>query len=497
MTVARRALRSAIWMFAESWIGLIWGFVSLAILARILGPDVFGVLAIAGIVLGVGGIFLGDTLTQGIRQFENLENGHCNAAFWLNLFLGTLFTLIISFLAAPIAVFFDLPVLAQLLPILAIIALIGTLGDVSEALLEREFEHNKVISIEAAFGFPSSVLTIGLALSGFGVWSFVISSGIATVLTTIALFWKTDWRPSFEVNRSHYGDTVRFARDTGLLVVLDEVESALPRFAIGYFLGERALGLYSMAMKLAGQLSGLIMGPLSELAMVVVARLQTDPEQLRNTLSRVFNATTFVMYPAMLGACFLAPIAAPFILGNKWSGVELPLIIALLVGFRHATGDFNISILRGLGDTKTPLYILSIGVVILAFLLPFGLQFGLAGVMAIVALRIFATWPLSAWFVQRRSGYPMRDQFTIGWRSLICALIMALSLAVLTWAGVWSAWSALEQMAFVAVIGSTVYLSLYAILWPNRLRVGLAQLRLMLEDSSDEAPIEVRHVAAN
>lgn len=497
MLVARRAIRSAIWMFAESWFGLIWGFVSLAILARVLGPDVFGVLAIAGIVLGVGGIFLGDTLTQGICQFEDLEPGHTNAAFWLNLSLGILFVFIVCAFAAPIASFFDVPVLIQLLPAMAIISLFGTLSDVPEALLERDLEHNKIIVIDTVIGFPASVLTILLAINGYGVWSFVISSGIATVLKTIALFWKTDWRPSLEVKRQHWSDIIGFARDTGLLVILNEIESALPRFAIGYFLGERALGLYSMAMNLAGQLSGLIMGPLSELAMVVVARLQTQSEQLRRMLHQVFNVTTFVMYPAMLGACILVPIAAPFILGDKWGGVELPLIIAILIGLRHATGDFNISILRGLGDTKTPLGILSIGVALLASLLPFGIQFGLAGVMAVVAIRIFATWPLSAWFVERRSGYPMRDQFIIGWRSLTCAAIMSASLALTTLFGFFATWPVLGQLVGLTVIGSTVYLFLYAMLWPNRLHDGFTQLRLAFQESSDEALQESRTLATS
>lgn len=495
MSVARRALRSAIWMFAESWIGLIWGFVSLAILARVLGPEVFGVMAIAGIFLGIGGIFLGDTLTQGLCQFEKLEKGHCNAAFWLNLSLGTLFVLVLCAIAAPLAAFFDVPVLAQLLPAMAIISWLGSLSDVPEAILERELEHCKIIMIDTAISFPCSILTILLAINGYGVWSFVISSGLATALITIALFWKTNWRPSFEVNQETLSDIFAFARDTGLLVILDQIESALPRLAIGYFLGERALGLYSMAMNLAGQLSGLIMGPLSELAMVVVARLQTQTEQLQKMLSQVFNLTTFIMYPAMLGACFVAPVAAPIVLGEKWSGVEIPLVIALLVGLRHATGDFNISILRGLGDTKTPLYSLGIGILILAALLPVGLQFGLAGVMAVVAIRIFATWPLSAWFVEKRSDYPMRTQFTIGWRALVSAMLMTLTLFAFTSSQLAANWPPIGQIACLVALGSTVYSSLYAMVWPNRLRAGLTQLRSAFQDTSDQSLLEARTMA--
>ena len=498
MTVIRKATRSLIWLFAETWLTLVWGIIQMAIMARLLGPDVFGLLALAGACLGVGSIFLSDALTEGLQQFDELRDGHSNAAFWLNTCLSISFVILICLLAGPLAALFKTPIIAQVLPVMAVIGLIGMLSDVPEALLERDLEHQKLVILDNVIGVPTSLLTIGLALYGFGIWSIVLGGAVATLASTIALFWVTKWRPGLSFSRQDWRDVTQFARDTIALKCLAYADDALPRFTIMYFLGERALGLYSIALNLAGQFSGLLMGPLSEVAMAVVARLQNDLAQVKKTLSDVYALTTFIMYPAVIGAALLAPLVTPLLLGPQWSGIEVPLIIALLIGLRHATGDFNIAILRGLGDTRSPLISLAVGIVIFAVFIPFALPFGLIGLISLVAIRVFATWPLTAWFVKRRCGYPVILQFTIGWRSLAAALIMAacvIAVMQTAWLTAWPVWA---QLIAFTTLGIAIYSSLYVTLWPKRLRGGLSQLVEAIrgdEDPDDDAKLELSPAA--
>ena len=491
MSIAQRATRSVLWMFAESWLGLAWGAFSLAILANILGPEVFGTLAIAHMVLGVGGIFLGSALTAALRQFEELKPGHSNAAFWISMGMCAAFTLIVVLIAEPLALAFDMPILAQLVPVIALTSLIGQLAEVPEALLERELEHKKLVILDNVIGLPCSVLGIVLAVMGFGVWSLVWSGVLTTVAATVAVFWVTKWSPSFAMSREDVKDILTFGRDTVFLRVLGFFDDFLPKLFVGYMLGERALGLYSMALNLSGQLSGLLMGPLSAIAMEVVARLQRDLSQLRTLLREVFSLTTFVMYPAILGACFVAPFATLMIFGEQWRGIEVPLVIALLIGLRHATGDFNVAILRGLGETKAPLLSLGVGVIVFLLALPIGVQFGLIGVMAVVALRVFATWPLSAWFVERRSGFPLIEQFTIGWRPLICALAMSMCLFGLMQQPFFITLPNAGKISLLIGVGIAVYSLLFAMFWRRRLLDGLSQFRraLRLQDAEDGVPV--------
>ena len=489
--VLRKATQSVIWLFADSWLSLIWGIIYVGLMARLLGPEVYGVMALAAACLGVGAVFLGDTLTEGLQQFEKLDAGHSNVAFWLNLGLNVSYAAIVILIAGPVGRLFGSELLTQILPVLALISLFGSICDVPEALLERDLEHKKLVILEAITDIPISLLAIGLAFLGFGVWALIIPAGVTTFIWTIAIVWITKWRPTLSVSKHHWRDVISFARDTFFTKCLGYLDGALPTIALGYFLGERALGLYSIAMNVAGQLSGLLMGPLSEIAMTVVARLQSDLKQVRKLLNDVFHLTTFVMYPAIIGACLVVPLIVPLVLGDQWLGIELPLVIALLLGLRHATGDFNIAILRGLGDTRSPLISLSAGVLILAVFLPVAAGYGVVGVVSLVALRVFATWPLSAWFVQRRSGYPALAQFTTGWRAAICSLAMAGCVLAFLSVPVISNFPALLQLGLAIGLGVAAYLALYGLIWTARLRAGLNELKAVMfgsPESFDDEP---------
>ena len=488
MTVIRKATQSAIWLFADSWLSLVWSVIYVAIMARLLGPEVYGVMALAGAALGIGAVLLGDTLSEGLKQFEDLDAEHSNIVFWLNLGLGALYTLIIFLIAEPIGVLFGSELVGQILPVLAVISLLGSIADVPEALLERHLEHKSLVILENLTDIPVSLIAIVLALFGFGIWALIIPSAITTLIWTIALFWLSKWRPGFAVSRRHWDRVVGFARDTLFTKCLGYLDSALPTLALGYFVGERALGMYSIAMNFAGQLSGLLMGPFSEIAMTVVARLQSKLDQVRKLLDDVFQLTTFVMYPAILGACLVVPLVVPMLLGAQWAGIEAALIFALLLGLRDATGEFNIAIMRGLGDTRSPLISLSIGVVILVALLPFAAGYGLVGVVALVTFRVFSTWPLSAWFVQRVSGYPALSQFTTGWRSLLSALAMAGMVFVFLHTPITPDWSDLAKLIVSIGLGTVSYIAIYGLLWPQRLRLGFAKLKdaILYEPESED-----------
>ena len=167
-------------------------------------------------------------------------------------------------------------------------------------------------------------------------------------------------------------------------------------------------------------------------------------------------------------------------------------------GLRHATGDFNIAILRGLGDTRSPLISLAAGVVIFAIFIPLALPFGLIGLIALVALRVFATWPLTAWLVKRRCGYPIILQFTIGWRSLFASVVMAIGVTAVMQSAWLIAWPIWAQLLAFSTVGIAIYSFLYVTLWPERLRGGVSQLVEAIrgdEDPDDESKLELSPAA--
>ncbi|KCZ55742.1 hypothetical protein HY29_10260 [Hyphomonas beringensis] len=458
-SVIKRAVRSAIWMFADTWGSALFGLVSFTLMARFLGPDPYGVMALAALIFGVVGIFVGAPLTESIQQREEVSPDHLDTTFWLNSGLTVLFAIPIVVFAGPLSVLVSSEQVGEILPALSLVMVIGSISAVPGALLERNLHQHKVVMLGAGAGMIATLVALFLAWAGFGVWALVANMAISTMIMTVGSFWLSGWRPGFRISRQAFLDLFAFNTDTILTYLIGYVDNAIPRFLLSIIGGERAVGLLSIAHTISGMLTGMLMGPFNEIAMNVIARLQSDRRMLRDLLDRVFTLTTTLLYPSTLGLAAIVPFLVPLMFGEEWQGAVLPLQILLVLGIRDATGTFNISILRGVGDTRSPILILSVGTLLLAALAPVLMPYGVAGIAAMIALRTFLTWPLSATLVERAAGYPARHQFLVGWRSLLCSLVMFASVMLLPIV-LPADWPAAAIIAVMVTAGVAIYAGL-------------------------------------
>lgn len=422
--VIRRAVRNLAWMFAHTWVSAVFGLVSFTIMARILGPEPYGIMALAGLVFGIVGIFVGAPLVESLQQRDEISRAHLDTTFWLNTGLTIVFAGIIALTAGPVAALIGAPAVAEVLPALCLIMVFGSLESVPGALLQRRLENEKIVWIESVESLVGTIVALVLAVLGFGVWALVASMAAATLISVAGTVYAARWRPGFSFCPKAFRELFAFNRDTVATYFLGYVDDALPRFLLSLVGGERAVGLLSMAGSVSGMLTELLMGPFNEIAMNVVARLQSSRKTVHDLLDRVFTLTTAAIYPATLGFAVIAPLLIPLLVGEEWRAAILPLQILLILGIRDATGTFNIAILRGVGNSRAPLLILSIGILLLVALAPVLLPYGISGIAAMIAVRTFLTWPLSAFLVERTAGYPALRQLTIGWRALLSALGM-------------------------------------------------------------------------
>ena len=459
MNPVARAVKSAAWLLADNWTGVALSLVSFTLLARWIGPTDFGTMALAGLVFSAVGIFVGGALTESLEQRPSVEPGHLDAMFWLNAGLCAAAAGLIAACAGPIGRLFGSGTLADILPVLALAAFISSLGAVPRALLERDLDQPRLVALGMFISVPSTLAAVVMAWLGCGVWSLVASGCLVAVLGTAGVFRLTGWRPGLAARPRHFRELARFNRDTIAMNLLGYLDDALPRVLLAFAAGERAVGIFDLAMKLTGQISGLVIGPLNGIAMNVVARMQNDPRAVGDLLERVFRLTTALMYPAMLGMFAIAPLALPLLFGEAWADAVPPAQAALLIGIRSASGNFNFAILRGFGDTASPLRILAAGLVLQTLLSPLIFLHGATGAAIAVAIRLFLTWPLSARCVERVSGFPARRQFTIGWQALVAAGIRALAVMAAL-AGLPDGVPALPALAGAVALGMLAYAGL-------------------------------------
>ena len=160
--------------------------ITFIILARLLSPEDFGVLAIIWIVISISQLVMEMGLNAAIIQKKIIDDTHITTAFLVNLSFGLVLIIIFYFISHYIADFFNMPQLSSLLKVVSLIFLINAFGSVQQALLTRDLLFKKIAIVRTFAALMYSIFTITLALSGFGIWSIIygqiISSAISSIL---------------------------------------------------------------------------------------------------------------------------------------------------------------------------------------------------------------------------------------------------------------------------------------------------------------------------
>ena len=457
-------------MFAHSWASAVFGLVTFAVMARILGPEPYGIMALAALVFGVAGVFVGAPLTESIQQRDEITNVHLDTTFWLNSGLTLLFAVVIALLAEPISALIGAPAVAEVLPALSVIMLFSSLEGVPGALLQRELENDKLVWIETASELLTTGLALVLALLGFGVWSLVISMAAGTLISVAGCFYASKWRPGFSVSVTAFRELFAFNRDTVGTYLPGLCGRCHPAFPVeprrgrtgrrpavyrGYNLRKPDRSPDGAVQRNRDECGCASAVQSEDSSRIARPRIRNDD---RSDLSSDIGA----------GYC-VATLDSARYRGRVDSGGGTVADFPIVLGIRDATGTFNIAILRGVGDSRSPLIILSLRILFLLILAPLLLPYGVAGIATLIALRTFLTWPVSAWLVQKAAGYSAIRQIVIGWRALIASLGMV-AIVLLVNFHMPTHWSEIARVAVMIISGILSYTGLMFMVGAGQVR---------------------------
>jgi PST family polysaccharide transporter len=395
------------------------------LVARLLGPGDFGVVAMALALTGSVAI-LGDFgISAVVIQKPTLSRDFLSTVFWLNVVFGLLAMLVIMGMAPLAAIFFREPGLTAILIVLSISFPITGLGILHKSLLERSMCFDVLARIELASTAIAGFVAVCGAYLGSGIWSLVLQLVITPVAMTVFLWLQATWRPSLVVRIAEFKSIARFSANVTGFNVANYLARNADYVLIGRFLGSQELGYYTLAYRI-------LMFPLQNLSAVIVrvtfpvfSRLQEDDTRFRHTYLRSIAAIAVVTFPLM---SFLFVVAEPFVgqlFGEHW----LPTVPLLLI-------LAPVGLIQSIGTTCGPIYmakgrtgllfkwgLLAAATVILSFII--GLRWGISGVAGCYAIASILlaypgmTIPLS--LIQLR----VTDSLRVLWRPFICALIMA------------------------------------------------------------------------
>ena len=350
------------------------------VLARIIAPESFGIVALSAAIIEVLQVLLNQGLPTAIVQRQDLQPAHLDSAFWI--YVAGSIPLTIGCIAAadPIARAFHSPELAPVLRWFALALPLGALDNVQDAVFRRRLAFRPLALRAAAGQVCGAALALALGIGGAGVWSLVALALVPPGVGTTILWAVSPWRPRFRFSVARYRELLGFGIFGMGLHAVGLIQRRADYLLIGAMLGPLALGLYAMARQILTVVTGFTESAIGPVAWSTLCRLQGDPERLDRAARAIAAHQALVVMPVSLGIAVTAPVLIPALLGDRWdASVPVTQALGCLAAVTALSGVNGSAILAtGAVRWRTVLELVRVTVSVGALLL--GARWGITGV---------------------------------------------------------------------------------------------------------------------
>lgn len=319
------------------------------VLARILTPDDFGVIAMLALFIGVAGIFIDGGFSAALIQRQNITHTDESTVFYFNLGMGAFVALMLSVAAPWIAAFFKQAALEYLTYAMAFNLFINAAGAIHNTLLNKELDFKTLAKIGAISSILSGVLAVYMAVEGYGVWSLAGQTVVSGIVTVLLLWLWHPWRPvlvfSFDSLRSFF----RFGGYEMAAVLTDVFSTNLYLILIGKMYSARDVGFYDRAQRTQQLPIALMMGIINRVAYSTFSTVAKDKARLARGLRQAQAMSMFVNMPVLIGVIILAEQLVLTLFGPQWLPCVPILQVLGLVGLLWPLHVLNLNILKAQG----------------------------------------------------------------------------------------------------------------------------------------------------
>ncbi|MCK1619077.1 lipopolysaccharide biosynthesis protein [Bradyrhizobium sp. 159] len=369
-----------------------------AIMARLLDPEDFGLVAMATVVTGVYGLFSTAGLSSATVQQATVTDEQISTLFWINLAIGILLALMSAASAPALVAFYHEPRLFWVTIAIGFGFVFNGAGVQHSALLERELRFTALAVIEFLSQVGGIALALCVALAGAGYWALVAAAIISPAISTICAWLATAWIPGTPLRGRAISPMLRFGGTITLNTLIVYVAYNLDKVLLGRFWGADALGIYARAYHLVSIPTSNLNAAVGGVAFSALSRLQHDPVRLRNYFLKGYSLVVSLTVPTTIFCALFSDDIVRVVLGVKWleSAVILRLLAptVLILGMINPLAWLLYSI--GLQGRSLTIAAVIVPLVISAYFV--GLPYGPKGVaIAYSAAMTFWVVPHIAW----------------------------------------------------------------------------------------------------
>jgi lipopolysaccharide exporter len=462
----RAIAKGAAWMVVAKLTERSLGLISTLVLARLLVPADFGLVAMAMSVIALIELATAFGFELALIQRQNPTNEHYNTAWTLNVTLGTVCAIVTAMLAYPAALFFDDPRLVLVMVALAVSWAIQSFENIGVVDFRRDLQFWREFRFLTSKKLVAFVITVSLGLLLQSYWALVAGT-VAGRATGVFLSYRMHpYRPSFSLTARH--DLFSFSGWLLVTNVLNFVENRLAHFVVGRLHGPAALGLYTVGSEVACIPSSELIAPINRAVFPGYSRLTGNLAELRQGFVDVVAVIVIVAAPASVGVAAIAEPLVRTLFGDKWiEAVGLIQILALNGGIQ-ALASNHYSAYLALGRTRLQPVV---GAVHVAVLIPsmlllsqwWGVMGAAYAELGASILSIAVSYALLLKVLKLSAP----AYLTVIWRPVFAAAVMGLSVdwAVREIGARFTSLLPVSQLALSIALGVAVYGLVLMLLW--------------------------------
>ena len=428
MSLKEKTIKGVFWVFVETFVVKFLYFLALIFLARWLGPKEFGLIGMIAVFIELGKVLSDSGMTSSLIRTKELTEEDKSTVFIINLFMSLFVYSIVYFIAPLVSVFFEQPILVELIRIYGLIFIFVGLSAIHLAILTKEMNFAKITKIS----IPGIIIGVSVGLylgyNDYGVWSIVWMYLTSELIKTILLWVFSNWKPKLIFSKVKFKYHYTFGWKLMLSSIISIVFKNIYNLLIGKYYSASTLGYFERSKQFSEYPSSTLTGVIDKVTFPMLSEVKNEPLRLESIYKKLIRVSFYFISPIMLGLAAIAKPLFSIILGEEWMPAVIFFQIICFGKMLYPIHAFNLNILKTFGRSDLFLKLELIKKIIVSFTILIAFQFGILGLVWSSVFTSFASLGVNMYYSSRLINYKVKSQISdlipILFQSMITSLLM-------------------------------------------------------------------------
>ena len=445
-----------LWKFAERILAQLVGFALSIVLARILDPSAYGLIAIVNVFTAITSVFVTSGFSTSLIQSQRVDEMDFCSIFWAAMFVSSIIYAGMFFISPCIASFYKEPCLTSIIRVCSLILFIGAFNSIQGAYVSRHMQF-RLFFFASLFGsLGSGAIGIVMAMLGCGVWSLVAQSLANSLINTAVLFFFVPWKPRLLFSMESAKNLMGYGWKILASDLFGTIYNNLRTLILGKVYTTSDLAFYSRGQSFPDLLSTNISSTLSAVLFPALSKISDDMDAMKIAFGRILKCVSFVVFPVMTMLIVVARPLVTVLLTDKWIDCVPFIQIIAVARMMDIVPSQNLQVIRALGRSDIALKLEFIKKPLCLIVTLVSCMFGIEAVAF--------SWVVCAFIEVLVDVYPNRLLIGYGYRAQAADCLPALLLSLVMGASMLfigiMPLSPLCLLFLEVIVGAVVYLGL-------------------------------------